>query len=854
MKAMTSTSHQAVNAKTRQYIGLALSLLLLGNAAAAGMPAMAAPGQATSAAGSSKLIVAEATPPGTSKNTDDDDKKAEKQKRKQEKQEAKAAEKAKKEDSKSKKDDDKSGDKTKKDDDKAVKKDEKSTEKSAEKSKKDEKDAEKEKEKEKDKSKKDEKAKASEKAVKSEKAANATRAKESAEDAKKEGEESKTAETDTRIEAPPAYVPDAALISVLKDLNRSLKESEEFTKIEDPAQKAVAELAHHALRKAMEDSQVSANRIVEKVGKDNSMPPMGTEAWSSGELDLGDDGKAALSAVWAKRENGLMMVTIAGTTDKKAPNGKKIGEYVVVLSARSSVENGFDIQSQQNVSFWLGKVASISIESDCVPPPLPPAAEGEQPKAPNKVSEDAEAVKKKSLIVLPVVLTSRRREYLAALMAVEKHNAEVAARLAEAAKAEADAKAAEGKSDAKPESSGAADQLSDLPPGVEAKTMQAAYERALRAVAMKELMKMTPNSEGDKAGAEKVGAAGTDTAGVPKTDSSEAVKNDVNGVNAAKATQKENAAGANGQGAADKTIEAAKASAQTGARTQTSTQTQTSITAGQTTQAQSAQTQTAQQPVASAQQGQTSSSNQVVSSNQTIGQGGQPQSGQQQVAMLPANGTTVINPGPDNVSAFRAVRQPSVGAMMMVPERALAGQSMTISIYDSKRNPEASVELSLNGSTMISNIDGQVSFTIPEDATPGRSLNVALAARPEVMPTVIDILQPLIVPSEKQSPSIEGVSLTGNHNDTLVINGHFFDGIAPNNKISIDGQAQGRIAAASPVELRVSLPITLQGGEHSVVVSCDGLSSNSGTFVTEAPPSAPPSAPELKKKNKPAHF
>lgn len=831
MKAMANTSHQAVNVKTKHYnyIGLALSLLLLGNATTAGLPALAA-----SDSGTAKLILAEATPPDTSKKADaddDQDKKAEKQKRKQEKQDAKAADKAKKEDDKaaekskkddikSKKDEDKAAEKSKKDDDKTTKKDDKASDKA----KKDEKDAEKEK------AKKDEKAKqVSDKPAKTDKPVNTAKGKEAGDDAKKEGDESKTAEADTRIETPPNYAPDAALISVLKDLSRSLKESEEFTKIEDPAQKAVVELAHSALRKALEDSQLSSNRIVEKVGKDNDMPPMGTEAWSSGELDLGDDGRAALSVVWAKRENGLMMVTIAGTTDKKAPKGKKIGEYVVVINARSSVENGFDIQSQQNVSFWLGKVGSITIESDCVPAPVPPAAEGAEAKTPNKVSEDDEAVKKKSLIILPVLLTNRRREYLAAVMAVEKHNALVSIKLAEAAKAEADAKA-ESKTDAKGESSSTS-QISDLPPGVEAKTMQEAYERALRAVAMKELMKMTPNSEAEKPGAEKGGTAaskeGNDQAA--KDDNAQAAKTEAN------AATKSNQKSATAQNAADngKYVESSKQS-QAPAQSQPTGQPQIQT-----------QAQTQHQPSVVAQQGETQVANQTTSNPQSAAQ---PQANQ--VAMLPAHGTTVINPGPDNVSAFRAVRQPSVGAMMMVPERALAGQSMTISIYDSKRNPEASVELSLNGSTMISNIDGQVSFTIPEDATPGRSLNVALAARPEVMPTVIDILQPLIVPSEKQTPSIEGVTLTGTHNDTLVINGHFFDGIAPNNKISIDGQVQGRIAAASPVELRVSLPITLQGGEHTVVVSCDGMNSNLGTFTTEAPPAPPPSALELKKKPK----
>jgi hypothetical protein len=120
-----------------------------------------------------------------------------------------------------------------------------------------------------------------------------------------------------------------------------------------------------------------------------------------------------------------------------------------------------------------------------------------------------------------------------------------------------------------------------------------------------------------------------------------------------------------------------------------------------------------------------------------------------------------ITAGAETVAAFRAIRQPSLGAVLIVPERAMAGQSVTISVYDAKRNPESSVELVLNGNTMVTNIDGQISFTIPDDATPGRSLNVGLAARPEITPVTVEVLQPLVIPAEKQQPSIERMTLTG---------------------------------------------------------------------------------------------
>ena len=872
MKANIELNAQGGSMKSKRYYLIALSLMLLGGTGTAGMAAPGTTATMRVTQSASPILLAEAKPADNAKASDSDDddkddKKAAKLKRKQEKQAAKDAEEAAK---------------AKKDDSKTAKKDEKAAEKTAdkplEKSKKEEKVVEK--------TKKDDKATGEtvkSKTVvtdkKTEKTAPSGKSKETettnvskskttdGDESKKEVVEVKS-ETEMKTEAVPTFAADAALISVLKDLSRSLKDSEQFTKIEDPAQKAIAELAQLALQKALEDPQLSPNRIVETVGKDNAMPPMGTEAWSSSELDLGDKVKAALSVVWAKRENGLVIVTIAGNADKKAPNGKKIGEFVVVLNARSSVESGFDIQSQQNVSFWLGKIASIAVESDCCPPPPPaPTAEGEQPKAVKEVSTDEEAVKKKSLTALPVLLTSRRREYLATLFAVEKHNALVASKLEEENVANRTAEAAktETKTEVKEEST-ATSQISDLPPGVEAKTMQEAYERALRAVAMKELMKMSPDQkEKAKAGEDK--DKDKDSAGAAKeTATGDAgAKAKEPGTTDSQPTQVEGGAPASKPGAAG-APQSATTTAQVATTTPKYSDATSNVDAGnaashtsQPGQAagnqQSAQAMTQSSQSSQSSQGQapqTQTSQAQTAQNQPPQQPARPP---QTIAVLPSNGGVVINNGPDNVAAFRAVRQPSVGALMMVPERALAGQSMTISIFDAKRNPEPSVELSLNGSTMITNIDGQVSFTIPEDATPGRSLNVALAARPEVAPTVIDILQPLIVPSEKQNPSIETVTLTGNHNDTLIINGHFFDGIAPNNKIMIDGTVQGRIAAASPVELRVSLPVNLQSGDHVITVGCDGLNSNPGVFATQASqPVAVTTPVDNKKKAKPPHY
>ncbi len=87
----------------------------------------------------------------------------------------------------------------------------------------------------------------------------------------------------------------------------------------------------------------------------------------------------------------LLNLTIAGKCkDKTAPNGKKIGNFVVVITGRSPIEAGFDIQTQSNVNFWLGQLASATIDSDCLSDSASaealPAAGDENVK---KVSSDA---------------------------------------------------------------------------------------------------------------------------------------------------------------------------------------------------------------------------------------------------------------------------------------------------------------------------------------------------------------------------------------------------------------------------------------------------------------------------------
>ncbi|HEY9713878.1 MAG TPA: hypothetical protein V6C72_10435, partial [Chroococcales cyanobacterium] len=216
-------------------------------------------------------------------------------------------------------------------------------------------------------------AEAKEKAQKDKLAKEKASREKAAEDAaaRKKAEEEKAAakeknDRDARARATSASAtsvtaPDKALISLLRDMMRSLKND---SKGEDQNETMVLEVGREIFHKALE--KLNGDRIV---AAPHDKTEMTRESWSSGEVDLADGTRASVSVVWAKRENGLISVTISGECPKRsAPNGKTVGSFIVMLSAKSAVEKGFDIQSQSNVDFWLAKVSSTSVEASCCEP------------------------------------------------------------------------------------------------------------------------------------------------------------------------------------------------------------------------------------------------------------------------------------------------------------------------------------------------------------------------------------------------------------------------------------------------------------------------------------------------------
>lgn len=176
------------------------------------------------------------------------------------------------------------------------------------------------------------------------------------------------------------------------------------------------------------------------------------------------------------------------------------------------------------------------------------------------------------------------------------------------------------------------------------------------------------------------------------------------------------------------------------------------------------------------------------------------------------------------------VQQPTNGATMVLPERAIAGQYLTASVIDANHTGESGVELGFNGVRLATDAQGQVTFMVPEDAIPGHSLTVGMPGRAGVRPFPIEVLQPLTTASQQDAPNVDHTSPMVSSHGTVIIDGHNFDGRADRNKVLIDENTECKITAASPVQLRATLPPSLAPGVHFATVRCGENKSNPGRF------------------------
>lgn len=161
----------------------------------------------------------------------------------------------------------------------------------------------------------------------------------------------------------PKWKNDPALVSVLKDISKSLKDSEAVQKLEDPAEKLVAKLAGEALEKALVSSGMQPNRILVEKDRARMTNSMTAEAFESGDVIVSPELRASVVALWAKKIDGMLTVSVVGDYGGNVPGTEnKLGEFIAVIYAKSTVDKGFDIQSQQDVNYWIGKVSDLKID------------------------------------------------------------------------------------------------------------------------------------------------------------------------------------------------------------------------------------------------------------------------------------------------------------------------------------------------------------------------------------------------------------------------------------------------------------------------------------------------------------
>lgn len=510
----------------------------------------------------------------------------------------------------------------------------------------------------------------------------------------------------------PKWRNDPALISVLRDISKSLKDSEAVQKIENPAEKLISKLAGESLERALAASGLQPNRILAEKDRSRMEKSMAAEVWESGDVQVSPELRASVVALWAKKIDGMLTVSIVGDYNGNVEGTEgRLGEFIAVIYAQSSIDKGFDIQSQQEVNYWIGKVSDL------------------------KIDRGATAVtEKKSYYRLQGPITARKRSYLEIVARYQDEKKQLAAKAAEEKKKAEEAQAAANSSQKMAEAL--------------AKSVAEALAKASK----------TPGSDKPAEGG---------NVGEKKSDG-------------AVAEQQQTAPG--------------------------------TVT--------SADGRPADTAVASVAAGTPSAS--------TV----------QQVSNQPNTVASIFpEPGRSSRGAWDSPaptvpsHPPSPGAVVLYPARALAGQFLTASVTSANgTQPEPNVDLSFNGMSVPTNENGRILYQVPEDATPGYSLHLALAARAGEAAAAVNILQPLNLPSGPQVPKIDGLSPVVGGRGFMIIDGHNFDGIAERNRVIIDGANDATVLASSPVQIVAKIPPSLAPGAHTATVSTAGLRSNNGPF------------------------
>jgi len=181
----------------------------------------------------------------------------------------------------------------------------------------------------------------------------------------------------------------------------------------------------------------------------------------------------------------------------------------------------------------------------------------------------------------------------------------------------------------------------------------------------------------------------------------------------------------------------------------------------------------------------------------------------------------------DGKSKMSSAKRPGLDAIIVMPDRAIAGETLTVAVLENKNQPEHAIELNFNGAPLPTDSNGQAQYHVPEDAAPGKTLLLSVTGRPELR--CIDVIQPLAAPDSTR-PRIDNISKLVVAGSVVTINGHNFSGVAADNKVTIDDR-DAEVVAASPLQLKVALPDNLIPGTHSVGIKGDRDNHDSFDYV-----------------------
>ncbi|MBX9879244.1 MAG: IPT/TIG domain-containing protein [Candidatus Obscuribacterales bacterium] len=522
-----------------------------------------------------------------------------------------------------------------------------------------------------------------------------------------------------------------ALISVLKDISKALPESSDYNNLSDAKQKAVAGLAINVLQTALSNPQLTFNRIISAEDKAKAENSMSAETWDSGEIVVrqGNDPQGATthavaSCIWAKKANGLLNLTIAGNSNEIV-DGQKLGEFIFVVSGRSGIESGFDIQSQTGVNYWIGKLSQFVADTAGMPT--------------SQISAQPEQT---------VQSTAR------ATQAPSEPAENVSTPAAEATPEEK-------KDTSEPKSEAPINKSSTAETTTPIATKPIQVDTDGKAPRRSYLLLKAPSLKKTKAETK------------PQT-KAEAPSNELKQV------------------------------------TETTQIAQTTNTS--TIQPQAIETKKEEVVVTTTQESQSTPTIQEATTETIV---------KETVAMA-------------GMQPKRIVPQvevgPSLDAILVTPDKAQAGQLITISVVNARLVPESGVDVEFNGTVLTTGATGQIQYLVPEDSTPGPTLKVAIAGRQLATTKVVHILQPLSTPSEPQQPHVDRVTNNASKFDTVTIQGHNFTGQAGNLIVTIDGKWDAQILSTSPLELKILVPEDVPAGQHSISVTNAGLKSNAALF------------------------